>query len=462
MLHTRTIVLAAGLACLVASAARADVKLADLFRDGMVLQQGMKAPVWGTADDGEKIKIEFAGQSVETVAKDGKFRADLAALKPGGPWPMTVTGKNTIKFAKVYVGEVWVCSGQSNMVMNTGGCLGGMEEMKLTIDDLRMIIEPHKQPADKPWQPAGGWETHRFSGVGYWFGKAIHDELRVPVGLICCAVGATGAESWTPPDAMEKLGYKISDKSRAASLYVNMIKPLEPFAIRGVIWYQGESNAGGGAEKYDKLFAGLITGWRADWGQGDFPFLFVQLPRIDKPAAVPSVLPKDGWALVREAQTRTLALPNTGMAVYFERTDGDLHPKDKKPAGERLALIARKTVYGQKLEDCGPVFKQARRAGDKLVLSFDHAEGLRVAAAASQPEGSAPAAGPAIADLAVTDASGKILITPPAKSDGQTVVIDLAGVAGATDVYYCWNRYPQGNLANSAGLPAWPFHATLK
>ena len=458
MSRKRTCFLAAVLVCLVVAAARADVTPASLFREGMVLQQGMKVPVWGTADDGEKVKIEFAGQSIETVAKDGKFRVDLAALKPGGPWPMTITGKNTIKLAKVYVGEVWVCSGQSNMVMNTGGCLGGTEEMKLTIDDLRMITDPHKQAADKPWQPAGGWETHRFSGVGYWFGKAIHDELKVPVGLICCAVGGTPAAPWTPPEILEKQGYKAG-RWKPGGLYVEMIKPLEPFAIRGVIWYQGEGNAGGGADKYDKAMTDLITGWRADWGQGDFPFLFVQLPRIDKPAAVPSVMPTDGWALVREAQTKTLALPNTGMAVYFERTDGDLHPKDKKPAGERLALVARTTVYGQKIEDRGPVFKQARREGDKLVLGFDHAEGLAVAAASSQPDNGVK---PTIADLAVTDKDGRILPTPPAKIDGSTVVIVLKGIDGATDVYYCWNRYPQGNLVNKAGLPAWPFHALLK
>lgn len=414
----------------------ADVRLATVFGDGMVLQQAMRAPVWGTAADGEKITVTFNGQQLSTIAAEGKWRIDLAAMKAGGPWPMTVVGNNTIEVKNVYVGEVWICSGQSNMWWPVQSCTTAAEAALEKTDLLHLSYTPGT------WQMAEGAAIQRFSGTGYYFGKMLAEKLKMPVGLIQAAVGGTAAELWTPLDTLKTLGY-----TSGGSLYTQYITPLQPYAIRGVIWYQGESNVGQ-ATKYQELFSAMIQSWRAAWGQGNFLFLFVQLPRINGKPANPVVVPGDGWALLREQQARTLSVPNTGMAVYFDATDGNLHPPDKKVIGERLALLAGGMIYSVKKADAiSPTFKAAKRLNNTIALSFNTAESGLVAK--DTPDSP-------VNDLFWVAADGTVL---PAKARvmKQAVVLESPQTADLPDLYYAWSSYPQGNVFSAAGLPVSPF-----
>lgn len=455
------------------------VKLAPVFGDGMVLQQGRKVPIWGTAAPGEKVAVSFRGRQVEATAdKDGKWRADLPAMDAGGPWPLTVTGrqadlpagKSVITLANVYVGEVWIACGQSNMVSRVREAVGGKEAGQDHVPNLRLcwVVDDTGRPG--PWQEARGQAILDFSAVAYWFGKDLAERLKTPVGIIHCGVSGSVVEQWMPLADLERLkvphppAFIPARTNGNWHLYQEMVAPLEPYAIRGVIWYQGEGNRGR-HDDYAVWFPALIEGWRRAWGQGDFPFLFVQLPRFGQPDDVAG--PKLGRDSVpmREAQAKALAVKNTAMVVYYECTDGEGHTRFKRPCGQRLALAARAVAYGEKIEYSGPVFRSARWEGARLVLSFDHADGLMtrvVPASPATPATSAPAASAAVTDLFVTDKDGAVLRVATAKVENGAVVIDMGDKASAAArLYYAWRTYPQGNLFNAAGLPAAPFRAEL-
>jgi len=414
-----------------------DVKPAPVFGEGMVLQTGIKVPIWGTATTaGEKVTVTFNGRTVSTVAVDGKWRVDLATMKPGGPWPLTIAGANTITFTKVFVGEVWVCSGQSNMWWPVSLCSTAAEAAKEKTETLRL------SNGSGPWNAAEGAASQNFSGTGYYFGKWLTEKLHVPVGLIQAAVGGTAAELWTPIETLKSMGY-----TSGGSLYTQLIAPLQPYAIRGAIWYQGESNVPQ-APKYDALMSAMIRSWRAAWNEGDFPFLYVQLPRIGGKPPAPVANLNSSWPPLREQQVMTLAQPNTGMAIYFDATDGNLHPPDKKVIGDRLGLLANSMIYNKKTTDgFSPIVQSAKRVGDKVILSFEHAQNGLIAKDA--PNG-------AINDLFFIDAKGTIA-PAVAKVDKKSVVVDMTGQKILPDLYYGWNDYPQGNLFSMAGLPASPF-----
>ena len=633
----------------------ADVKLPAVISDNMVLQQGMKVPIWGWAEPGEKIFISVTWQSRGYGARagnDGKWMVKInPPRKAGGPYEMFIKGNNTITLKNILCGEVWVCSGQSNMQMSVRSSANAEQEIAAAdYPDIRLFTV-QQNVAEQPQSDCrGSWESCSpqtvpgFSAVAYYFGRELHKELNVPVGLIHTSWGGTPAEAWTssrvlkrlpdfkvvmeeieqvrlnpepfqkkyaeqmlewqkkidfsgpgtttegksctdvdfddanwkqmelpqyweqaglanfdglvwfrkevnvpqswigkelnlelgPIDDMDatwingirvggfeepgqwrtnreykidstviregrnviavrvldtgggggiygraeqmklkpagaaddtsislagrwryKQGYdlrsmppqpspplRISHQNAPTALYNGMIAPLIPYGIKGSIWYQGESNAGR-AYQYRKLFGTMIENWRDDWGQGDFPFLFVQLANF---MAVNPEPAESAWAELREAQLMTLSLAKTGMAVIIDIGEAnDIHPKNKQDVGKRLALWALGGSYGEKLVYCGPIYKSMRVAGDKIMLHFDHVGGGLVAVGGEPLKG-----------FAVAGADRKF-VWADATIDGDTVVVSCDKVTKPAAVRYAWADNPVCNLYNKEGLPASPF-----
>jgi sialate O-acetylesterase len=473
-----------------AGSATADVKLHNLFSDGAVLQQGMVVPVWGTARDGEKVTVEALGQKAVTVAREGKWAVHLRPLKANtNPFTMTVRGDNTLEVKDLLVGEVWVLGGQSNMQFSVRDGADAAEVIPAATDPMIRLITIPRRSLDTPqqdvnasWQPCNPQTVPAFSAVGFAFGKALRKARNVPVGLINSNYGGTPAEAWTSHDVLEAgfpqvlarqaqaienypsvlLRYQqalrryeanptgrppvkplapIDSYQRPSGLYNAMITPLIPYAIQGVIWYQGEGNAGR-AYEYRTLFPAMIKNWRDDWKQGDFPFLFVQLAPFMKIEPQPT---ESAWAELREAQHFTLkALPKTGEAVITDLGDeNDIHPKRKTQVGERLALAARSIAYKEKLEFSGPAYDSMKAQGDKIVLRFKHVGGGLKA--------SGPLTGFTIAG------DDKRFVNAEAEIVGDTVVVHGSGLTKPVAVRYGWANYPVVNLTNAEGLPASPF-----
>ncbi len=485
----------------------ADVKPHVLFTDGAVLQRGMPVPVWGTADDGEKVTVKFQGQEVSTTAKNGKWQVKLAELKAGGPFPLTIEGKNNkVEVADVLVGEVWVCSGQSNMGFSLNrSAEAGTALPKATDAELRLFTVPQTvsdepletikgkdSPGQRGWLTSDPDSAARFSAVAYYFGRDLRKALGVPVGLIHTSWGGTNAESWTSkrvleadpalkglvedyakalaryPEAMEKFkAAQAEHRTKAAQakaagktapaaprpplgpttphvagLYNAMIVPLQPYAIRGAIWYQGEANAGR-AHQYRALLPAMIKNWRADWGQGDFPFLIVQLAPYRKIVNEPG---DSDWAELREAQLRTAqTLPKSGLAVITDvGEENDVHPTKKEPVGARLALAARAIAYGEPIVGSGPEYAAMDVKGDRVVLRFKNVG-----------QGLVAKDGP-LKGFAVAGEDRKF-VNADAEIEDDTVVVHSDKVAHPVAVRFGWANYPVVNLWNKDGLPASPF-----
>jgi sialate O-acetylesterase len=407
----------------------AKVTLAPLFCDGAVLQREKPVPVWGTADAGESLTVTFAGQSATaTAGADGRWSVTFKPLSASAePRDLSVSGRSKLVVHDVVVGEVWIASGQSNMEWPLAYVTDAKKEIASAAFPLLRQFKVAKQPSFTPlttvdgsWAPALPATAGQFSGVAYFFGAELHRKLNIPVGIINSSWGGTAVEPWISPDAYkasaelskgfaqqekgpratpeEKAAYDaqqaawIKDRDAAkaagqsfkteapkaprgtasyrtlAALNNGMIAPLVPYALRGAIWYQGESNAGH-ADKYATGFAALITGWRKQFSQGDFPFYWVQLPNLDVGNANQT---NWSWAQMREAQTQTLTLPNTGQAITIDVGEAKgLHPKNKKPVGERLALLALARTYSVKgTVDSGPVFAAAKREGRAYRISY--------------------------------------------------------------------------------------------
>ena len=486
--------------------AAANVRLPAVFSDHMVLEQGIKIPVWGWADAGEKVTVTLCNQKEAATADSGGcWRAALKPLKPGGPHTMTVAGKNTITVSDVLVGEVWVCSGQSNMQMSVRSSADAETEIAAAKYPNIRLLTVARLTADEPqtdckaaWVACSPETVPNFSAVGYFFGRHLHKKLGVPVGLINASWGGTRAEAWTSGDTLKAdAAYKVfterdaqaiagytkvkenwektkdeklakwqeaakkakdagkraprkpcapgdpkASRHRPSVLYNGIIAPIVPYPIAGAIWYQGESNAGR-AYQYRKLFPDMITDWRKHWGQGDFTFLFVQLPnwraRKDQPE-------DSAWAELREAQTMTLALPKTGQAVIIDIGDArNVHPKNKQDVGKRLALAARAIAYGENIVYSGPMYDSMKVEGGKIRLSFNHVGGGLVA------KGGGKLTGFAIAG------ADKKFVWADATIDGNNIVVAGKDVAKPVAVRYAWADNPQCNLYNKEGLPASPF-----
>jgi sialate O-acetylesterase len=437
-------------------AADARMSVNGLFSDNAVLQQGIKLPVWGTAEDGEKITVSIAGQTVETTATGGQWRVELAPLKAGGPYTLAIDGPNDkIEARNVLVGEVWIAGGQSNMEMKVNNSANAPAEIASSANPkVHLITIPHHQKATKPatnvqakWVECDPKMVGDFSAVAYFFGRALQKQLDVPVGLISCNVGGTTAERWMSKEAfdaepaLKEMPRTQKDKGDF-DLYNGMLHPLIPFGIRGAIWYQGESNAGL-AWDYRTLFPAMIKCWRDDWKQGDFPFLFVQLAPYMKISDQPQ---DSNWAELREAQLLTTVIsPNTAMAVITDvGEEKDIHPKRKQPVGERLALAARALAYGEKIEYVGPTYESLTISGPEAILHFKHVgSGLVVK-------------GEQLTGFTIAGADKKFH-NAEAKIAGDTVVVSGSDVAKPVAVRFGWANYPVVNLWNKEDLPASPF-----
>ncbi len=629
------------LSCGLLSSTLANVRLAKVFSDSMVLQRNMKVPVWGWADKGEKVTVIFNGQEkTATTNQYNEWKVTLDPMKAGGPFEMKVSGDNDIIFEEVLIGEVWICSGQSNMEWTLARSKDSTYEIEhANYPNIRLFSAPHTvnyHPADTlddgHWVTCNPHNIEGFSAVAYFFGREIHKELNVPVGLLKTAWGGTNVQTWTSMDAIKniddfapavkqlqnksmeeekaefrrkydsiiesfndkdvglkdgkahwaipdmneddwnvmdlpgywekkglngvdgviwfrktievpaemaknaavlKLGviddsdktwvngqkvgemfnaynkfrhynikagvlkpgknviavrvedyringgfvgpaekmclksgdeiiklagtwkYKISPvdfKVRPPQmispniyptlLFNAMINPLIPYAMKGVIWYQGEANAGD-AYNYRTYFPAMIKDWRDHWGQGQFPFLFVQLANFMKPSPVPS---ESSWAELREAQFMALDLPNTGMAVTIDvGEENSIHPINKQDVGYRLALAARNIAYDENIVYAGPLYKQMEKEGDKIRIYFDNADVGLVAIGGKLNEFSI--AGP-----------DKIFKWADAVIDGNTVQVSNPDIDNPVAVRYGWADNPvDANLYNCKGLPASPF-----
>jgi sialate O-acetylesterase len=478
---------------------RAEVKPSALFSDHAVLQSGREVPVWGTAAPGERVTVSLLKQKKSAVAgADGRWIVRLAKLTPGGPYTMTIAGSNTIQVQDVLVGEVWVGSGQSNMeftVSVKAARFAGMQDEDKVMaaanyPQIRMFTAAHVTSPMPLTEVKGKWvvctpETvGAFSAVGYLFAKDLQVALHVPVGILTVAYGASVAEAWIPRDVVAADPLLQADLARldaqrdffkghpgaangdgpAGPLTINaraprpgpmrdpaldqhqptvlfngMVNPVIPYAMRGALWYQGESIVDGkaGVMRYSDTMAKLVTSWRALWGEGDFPFFAVQLPALKNVSNNPEV---------REQQAKILELKNTGMAVTIDIGDPDnVHPKNKAPLGERLTAIALAKVYGRKVPFSGPVYAGYAVEGDRVRLKFTHVDGGLVAKD-----------GP----LQWFEVAGEDKVFAPAAAviEGDTVVVSSEKVPHPVAVRYAWANYPFGcNLYNKAGLPAAPF-----
>ena len=446
---------------LVQSPVRGDVKLPALFADHMVLQRELAVPVWGWADFGEKVTVSLADQTkTATADKDGKWTVRLDKLKAGGPYTLTVKGTNTVAVKDVLVGEVWLCSGQSNMAMRVSGCVNAKEEAAAAkFPKIRMFrvasggsAKPRRDTAGT-WQVCSPQTVGGFSATAFFFGRELHKELSVPIGLINSSVGGTPIEAWTNLADQKKMlarkevaPYAKGAITRGAGgLYNGKIVPLAPYGLRGAIWYQGERNSRfTGAYLYRYQLPTMIENWRRVWGQGDFPFLTVQLPDFKAPQTKP--VENDGWVLVREGMLMSLATPNTGLAVTLGLGNArNIHPKRKQGVGRRLALWALAKTYKQDIVYSGPLYKSSSAGGGKIVVAFDHVGG------GLRSTDDKPLAGFAVAG------DDRKFVFAQAKIVGNTVEVSSPQVKEPVAVRYAWAPNPNWNLTNKEGLPASPF-----
>lgn len=485
----------------------ADVKLPGIFSDNLVLQRDLPLNFWGWAEEGELVTVEFQGQKAAATAfrqlpnplsrwqvKLGPFKASAA------PAALVVQGKNRLERKNILVGDVWLCSGQSNMEFPLNKSAEGEKELAgLNQPLIRLFTVPRAKAAEPVADLRVSWQECRapggFSAVGYFFGRDLQKAAGVPIGLIGTYYGGTPAEAWATratmsshPDlrrdfgerverlrndyagALQKFAAEADDAKKkgkrpasqppkppvmpvwvGSELYNGMVAPLVPYGIRGVIWYQGEANADRAAQ-YQVLFPELIKGWRAAWGQGDFPFLAVQLAPFDKgrnrPLEQITAAPADSdWARLREAQVLTgKAVPNYAFVVTTDVGEkDDIHPAKKEPVGARLALAARALAYGEPLVASGPVLKESVGQGGELLLRFDHVgAGLE-------------ARGGKLTGFAVCGDDKQFVWADAQIQPDNTILVGAATVKQPVAVRYGWADFPVVNLFNKDGLPASPF-----
>lgn len=457
---------------LTANALLADVRLPQIFADGMVLQRHQPITVWGWADPNEYVRVELNNQSQETTAgPDGTWKLALSPEEAGGPFQLVVTGTNKLTLSDVLIGEVWICSGQSNMEWIVANSNDAAHEIaNANYPQIRHVKIPRKTaglPLDDvgeplEWQSANPQHVGKFTAVGYFYARELYKELNVPIGLINTSWGGTMVETWISKEALakdESLRKAVhvfeqvpldtiennQKPNRYPTLLFNaMINPLIPYTIKGAIWYQGESNAGRAFE-YRKSFPMMIKDWRKRWGIGDFPFYFVQLASFK--ASGGTSAKGSTWAELREAQHNTLSLQRTGQAVTIDigETD-DIHPRNKQDVGKRLAAIALYDSYGQDVVYSGPVFKKLQIKGAQATIHFDHVHsGLTT-------KGSTNLIGFEIAG------ADKQFHPAQAQIEGETVVVSSPSVAKPKAVRYAWADDPgNSNLFNADGFPAAPF-----
>jgi len=483
-----------------------NVKPNSLFTDNGVFQRGVKVPVWGTADENEIVTVEFNGQKINTVAVNGKWLVQLKPMKANSiPQNMLISGKNTLTIKNILVGEVWLCSGQSNMgfPLRSVRALGTYPKVAVVLSDaqnyplIRQFSVPLKKSTQVPalvddvngkWSVCDSASAMNFSAVAYFFGRELFKKLQVPVGLINSSYGGTACENWMEPSLLEgnpelssiltnyqknvtdfkgKLAeynanetymmerYEAdlelakqqntalprkptppmhpAERGGPGGLYNTMIYPLIPYAIKGVVWYQGEANASRGIQ-YRTLLPMLISNWRNKWN-AKLPFLIVQIPGW-----------KNHYPELKEAQLLTWQkTPKTAMTVTYDCDDTlDVHPGNKQPVGERLALAARAIAYNEKIEYSGPIFKSMEVDGNKMILTFTH-----VGSGLSTKNGD-------LKDFTIAS-DDQIFVPAKAEIVKNKIIVSSENVETPVAVRAGWRFCPEMNLYNKENLPATPF-----
>jgi sialate O-acetylesterase len=454
----------------------ADVRLPKILGSDMVLQRESEVKIWGWADPGEEIRVSCdwldTQQSVAANA-DGKWQVRVKTGKAGGPHTIIIAGRNTIRLERILFGEVWIGSGQSNMEMPlikvsaayTGIKDAAMEVAEANYPGIRLFqvgnyssneplddVQPGITmygipPADCKWQACTPETIPTLASTAYFFGRELHRELEVPIGIIDASWGGTSAEAWTPASGLEALGFTAeldqaaslpqkADQKIPTRLYNGMIHPLRHFKIKGVVWYQGEGNAGR-ADKYHKLFSTMIGQWRQVFGY-DFPFYFVQISPFNYRDV--------NAAYLREAQLATMSVPKTGMVVTMDIGNlTDIHPKNKQEVGRRLALWALANDYGRDVVYSGPIYKESVFTDGKVRLRFDH-----VGTGLATRDGKAPSH----FEIAGAD---RMFHSATAVIDGAGLLVSSDKVAAPKAVRYAFTSQAVPNLMNKEGLPASPF-----
>ncbi|MDO6760963.1 sialate O-acetylesterase [Tamlana sp. 2_MG-2023] len=430
----------------------------SLFQNNMVLQRRQPIAVFGKATSEKFVEISFKDKTYTTKVKDGYWIIFLDKSQAGGPYTLTIKGENEVVLSNILVGEVWLCSGQSNMEMpvqgNKGQPINGSNLAILNSENSQIrLFKVGKKMASEPlnscegeWTLAKPETVKGFSATAYFFGKMLQETLNIPIGLINSSWGGTPAEAWTPKEIIDSefkdfKGWNTDDskpQKNPSVLYNGMIHPLKPYTIKGVIWYQGEANKNY-YQNYTYLFSSMIKSWRTNWNQGDFPFYFVQI--------APLGWGGDNQAFLREAQLKTMhAVPNTGMAVTLDIGEkGNIHPAEKQKVGERLALWALAKDYGYKnIQYSGPVYKSMSVAENKVAIEFDYA-----------PNGLATF-GKELHGFKVAGADKFFYEADAILLKGKLIVWSDK-VEHPIAVRYGWQDWVDGSLFNTAGLPASSF-----
>jgi len=462
-----------------AQPALADVKLPSIESDFMVLQAAPDCKFFGSAAPGENVTVNYQNRKASATAdKDGQWQTVLSGLKSGERFDIVVSGKNTVTIKNVLVGQVWLCSGQSNMEWPLAKARDHESELAAANhEEIRLFNVKRRVSTTPQADVEGAWcicnpqTAAPFSAVAYFFGRELHKDLKTPVGLIESSWGGTPAQSWTSlaglqADPVTQKRYWIMAPEHLAHLHESsprelefpsapsvlfngMISGLLPATIGGVIWYQGESNAQGADETmaYRRLLPALIRDWRNKFQLPDLPFLFVQLANFDKKEDPNERSP---WAELREAQMLSLAVPGTGMAVAIDiGEDRDIHPKNKQDVGKRLERIALARVYGKKVSFAGPLFSQMTVRGNKAICTFKFTDrGLKTR------DGRKPVG-------FIICGEDKKFVPAQASIIGSTVVVSSPAVAKPVAVRYAWQGDPVTNLCNGAGFPASPFRTDI-
>jgi sialate O-acetylesterase len=483
-------------------ACMADVRPSVLFTDAMVIQRETKAPVWGTADAGEKITVTGSwGETAATTADaSGKWMVKLQTPAAGGPHTLTIKGNNSLEITNVLSGEVWFCSGQSNMEweMHKLAKVSAKrttpehiptanyvkKEMETASDELlrQFTVTRNKSPMKPLTTLQGSWldsspqNNPGFSGTAYFFGRELRRELNVPVGLIKCAWGGTRIEPWMPAEAFqtdeEMTAYYQKNQNQVSTIFNGMVNPVIPYAIRGTIWYQGESNRDHNTLKYERHFSALITAWRKLWGQppspgsgvswGEFPFYFVQLTNYqgrDRASYDPSEMEPveyDGWPSICDQQRRTLRVKNTGMVVSSDIGEAfDVHAHNKIDVGKRLALWALKHDYQKQVPVCsGPLYRSHQIDGDQVIIQFDHAGSGLMTGSKTGMEPTQETKDP-LTYFQICGADRQWKWAQAEITGEDTVTVSHPEVSKPTVVRYAWSANAKAaNLYNKEGLPA--------
>ncbi len=484
---------------------QAELTVPNVFTSHMVLQQKMQNPVWGWDTPGTEVTVTIDGQTHTAKADDsGRWQVKLEPLKVGGPYTLTIKGTSTKEIQDVLVGEVWVCSGQSNMQWPVSQSNDpDLERLTAKFPQIRLLTVPNRASQDAEKNFLGAWQVctpetvNDFSGIGYFFGRQLHQTLDIPIGLIDNAWGGSAAEAWVNRDVLTKDGnykellerwerteatydhakavenYKtrlakweedvktakaegkpaparpqaprdpLAGNSRPGNLYGGCLHPVIGYGIRGAIWYQGESNAGR-AYQYRHLFPLMIKNWRDEWQQGDFPFYWVSLADYNREAPEPG---DSTWAELREAQTMTLALPNTGEAIITDLGEADdIHPRNKQDVAKRLARLALAQDYDYNIVSRSPRYESSEVQGNKMIIKFQDVGGSLDTHDVNEPIGFTIAG----EDRVFLPATAKII-------GADKVEVSHPSVQNPVSVRYAWANNPVCNVQNTIGLKLTPF-----